>query len=433
LRTLILLALSVSCTPTAELEETGDSSAPEAALPAGLYAIDARDAEGSSDDLAPLGVMIDGVEVAALGESIHTSGGFYRAKHKLIRTLVEDHGYRVVAFENPWTMTEPLDEHLREGGGDAASLVASSLFSPWVSEETLALMEWLRAWNVANPEDQVSLMGFDIQQPWHDGPALTALLDELEPDEADAMRAAIATCDGATHTSIGEYVTDPSCGQVNDVELDSCTAGLDALEAWLATDEDAIRTQIGAEALELAWLHALSLRAWQRKLYYAEVDYSNEVRDEGMAEVFLRLRALRHPEEKTVIWAANWHIARHAEDMVASIIDAANMGGMLDDALGRAYAPFALSAYELSYQWPGQQATAVPAPTSEYAVELLLHDHGTDLLVDLEATDEDSITPGATWRLGCTDQSYAGADLLVPAEHYRGLIYLEVSEAMTSL
>ncbi|HEX8281588.1 MAG TPA: hypothetical protein VF551_09430 [Chthoniobacterales bacterium] len=55
---------------------------------------------GSTADLEPLRTLIGDSTVVAFGESYHTSGGFYRMKHRVFRYLVEKMGFRAFAIES---------------------------------------------------------------------------------------------------------------------------------------------------------------------------------------------------------------------------------------------------------------------------------------------------------------------------------------------
>jgi len=109
------------------------------------------------------------------------------------------------------------------------------------------------------------------------------------------------------------------------------------------------------------------------------------------------------------------------------------MGGFLDDALGDLYAPIGLLAYQVSIDWPGMMSGPLDPPADENNVALMLHELGREyLLVDLEfpGAADPFLTPGETYRIGT---SQTGSDRLVPAEHYRGLFYLDESPAMDGL
>src|SRR4051812_1109386 len=63
-------------------------------LPPGVAAWRGPALDQPTDDLAPLWALVGDARVIGLGESIHTSGGYYATKARLIHALVEEHGVR---------------------------------------------------------------------------------------------------------------------------------------------------------------------------------------------------------------------------------------------------------------------------------------------------------------------------------------------------
>jgi hypothetical protein len=75
---------------------TGTSGAAEDEVAPGVYVMD------WSRDLGRLGDIVGDASWVALGESVHTSGGLYRAKVDAFYYLVEEQGFRAFGFESPW-------------------------------------------------------------------------------------------------------------------------------------------------------------------------------------------------------------------------------------------------------------------------------------------------------------------------------------------
>ncbi len=414
-------------------EDTADSSSTD--WPAGIHILDGVDPELPIDDLAPLGDIIGDAGYVALGETVHASGGYYQAKHRAIRYLVEERGFRSVAFETSWTAAGLVGDYVADGSGDAEEAVTEGLFPVWASEEVLALVEWMRAWNVEHPSDPVSFWGWDIQQPWDDAPALTAFVETQLPEQAEELAAGIARCHGVAYASYAAWWLDPAAGDVSSDDDAACREALDSLEALMSEQEPALISAIGEEVLERTHLHRISLVGWQETLTSSTPTEAYAARDEAMAEVFLRLAALEHPGERVVMWAANWHIAWHTEEMVHAVYPAPNMGGHLEVALGVDYLPIALAAFDVEvspFELSGW-VTDPELPVYSDSVEMMLHElDASPLLVDLAFPDSDEpfFEPGEVYRIGTSD---VGMFFLVPAEHYRALIFLEESPEMNPL
>lgn len=91
---------------------------------AGLYRIEGIDESLPHTDLAPLEEILDRARFVGLGESVHTSGGYYRAKFRLFRYLVEVLGFRAFAIESPWQDAD-LTRDYTEGAADDRARRAS--------------------------------------------------------------------------------------------------------------------------------------------------------------------------------------------------------------------------------------------------------------------------------------------------------------------
>src|SRR5690349_15016119 len=73
--------------------------APPPPLPAGVTQLVGLNANLPSTDLEPLRAIVGNSIFVGLGESIHTSGGYERAKHRVAKYLIEEMGFRLLAFE----------------------------------------------------------------------------------------------------------------------------------------------------------------------------------------------------------------------------------------------------------------------------------------------------------------------------------------------
>jgi erythromycin esterase len=141
----------------------GGSPQPPAPVPAWVAAtanpLTTTDPAGPLDDLAPLRDAVGGAEIVGLGESVHGAAQELTLKHRVLRVLVEQLGFRNVAWEEDWTTGRRIDEYLTGGAGDPAELVAG--MSPqWRSREVADVLRWLRAFNDSRP-DKVRFTGVE--------------------------------------------------------------------------------------------------------------------------------------------------------------------------------------------------------------------------------------------------------------------------------
>lgn len=110
--------------------------------------LDTTDPNAPLGDLQPLDRMVGDAVMVGLGESTHGSYEQFTLKHRVVRLLVEQLGFRSLAMEEDWASGIDLDRYLRTGQGDPTELV-KAMRAPWNTREVQAVLEWSRAWNAA--------------------------------------------------------------------------------------------------------------------------------------------------------------------------------------------------------------------------------------------------------------------------------------------
>lgn len=111
------------------------------------------------DDLAPLRRSIGDATIVGLGESIHGVAEESTLKHRVLRFLVEDLGFRSVGWEEDWTTGLEIDAYIHGGPANLAELMAR--MSPqYQTAEVAGVLRWLRTFNAQNA-DQVRFVGVE--------------------------------------------------------------------------------------------------------------------------------------------------------------------------------------------------------------------------------------------------------------------------------
>jgi erythromycin esterase-like protein len=400
---------------------------PQPILP-GIYKLTGTDPGLPSGDLDPLRKLIGKASVVGLGESIHTSGGFYQMKHRVFRHLVEKAGFRVLAIESPWLPAQRASQFVESCGG-SADQAAEAFLGVWQSEELRDLLQWMCDWNRAHPKekDRLHILGFDVQdfdgQAHFGGWNLINFLARIGINLPDQPANGILVCARVEETS-------PRAAPIPDATHAECTQSLDALDRLFNTPASAADIIRQTSATDLAWarINLRSMRAWEDAIYYVGRDrkLSFEARDKGMADAFLAFRNLLYPKSKMVIWAANVHVARNWDAATGEL----SMGTHLARRLKRDYVPIALAGYDVGVDWGPLDPTlcGVKAYHGEDSVEARLHDLGQEFLfADLKF-------PGGRppfLRAGAAYQ--VGDDALVPRTHFDALLYLDQPPAMAPL
>ena len=104
--------------------------------------------------------------VVGLGEATHGTAEFFNAKHRIFRYLVENHGFKVFAFEADFGESIYINEAVQQGDAAAIeSLMKSKMhFWTWKTEEVKKLLEWMCTYNQGKADkEKVHYVGVDCQ------------------------------------------------------------------------------------------------------------------------------------------------------------------------------------------------------------------------------------------------------------------------------
>ncbi len=393
----------------------------------GIYRLDGIEETLAVSDLNPLKKIVRGVKVLGLGEDVHTTRGFSRAKFRLFKYLVTRHGYRVFGFESPWIRAESVATYVEtcEGTPEAA---IGGLFGVWQNESVRDLVLWMCRYNQRNPGDPLHFYGFDHQQGWDDAPRLKLLLQQFGVGAANRKVRWLDECAGATARSASLYFSRSRA--ISDAENRRCLQAL--TRGWKFLDRRGGRLVRARKAtaadIEWARIHIVGLRSWHLEEFFRETEPARAFgeRDRGMAYIAAAIREIRFPGAKTALWAHNSHISSGGTyfGTASGILP---MGSVLKGELGAEYEALGLVAYESHIDWPGVGcgSTGVASPSS---LEGKLHElEEPFLLIDLDfpGTSEPFFPHG-------TPQEVNGR-VMVPRDEFRALIFLETAEKMVPL
>ena len=311
-------------------------------LAANGTALTTTDPTADLADLEPGGRAFDEATVIGLGEAAHGTREFFRLKHRLIRYLVERQEVRLFGLEANFAETLALDRYVRYGEGDPEEALADVYFWTWNTEELLALVEWLRAFNDGREVgDRVRFYGFDAQ--FTAGPA--AALDSY-----------LRTADRLAELRIGD---DPASldddGRLADDE-GTRVARLDAADRVVTTAGERLDIQEAAHVAatdrgtwQLARRHLRTLartRDHKRARHTDDSGRAIAVRDRAMAaNVAWMLDYANTDMDRIVLWAHDAHVSR-TEDRATDGTGAPSMGYHLAERYGEEY-------YALGFDFAG--------------------------------------------------------------------------------
>jgi erythromycin esterase len=276
---------------------------------------------GDLSDLAPLGRIVGGARVVALGEATHGTREFFRMKHRVLEYLVKEKGFNTFGIEATWAECERINDYVHGAPGDPRKLLSAQRFWTWNTQEVLDMIEWMRRHN-QNPggAPRVSFRGFDMQYSRVTMDDVEAFVGRVDPAALPAIR---------EHYACFRRFEDPAGGarpldysRAPAAERESCLRGILAVYAHL-------------EAARDRYVRASSAREYERALRAARIVVQNEehlrgvplARDAHMAENAAWLLEQAGPGGRVVLWAHNGHVGN--ENLL--------MGGYLRRWLGPSY------------------------------------------------------------------------------------------------
>lgn len=211
---------------------------------------------GTTADLEPLRRLIGDATVAAFGESYHTSGGFYRMKHRIFRFLVQEMGFRAFAIESGWEGAQLAATYVQTGSGTPEQAISKHI-NVWQGTEYAELVKWIADWNRAHPDpaDKVTYFGFDIQQPKEDATGLVNYLERIGIPRSDPRSTGLSSCEGVDKNY--------PFGQIPPERHEACLQTLGRIENHFTTNQSDIVRRTSEQDYAIAKLREVGLRAWE--------------------------------------------------------------------------------------------------------------------------------------------------------------------------
>jgi erythromycin esterase-like protein len=275
-----------------------------------------EDQSGGKDYNALL-EMVGNRSFVLLGEATHGTHEFYRMRAQITKRLIEERGFDAVAVEADWPDAYRLNRYVR-GQGDATTTDAFSDFQRfptwmWRNQDVLDFIEWLRNYNariaLASESAQVGFYGLDLYSLYRSVDAVTAYLEQVDPEQAAVAKRLYAALDHVRDPQDYGYKAAaglrPTCRDAATVLLtDLVKSAPEYLSDQGRTTAD---EHFFAERNAYVVLNA---EQYYRAMFTGRVNTWN-LRDAHMVNTLLALRQhLRHSGRKgrVVVWAHNSHL-----------------------------------------------------------------------------------------------------------------------------
>ncbi|MBC7776141.1 MAG: erythromycin esterase family protein [Phycisphaerae bacterium] len=299
------------------------------------------DIKADYSDLKAFQQAVGDAKIIALGEATHGTSEFFQLKHRLLQFAIQELGVRVFAVEANQLEVEKINHYVCEGVGTAEQVIRV-MFAVWNTAEMLELIEWMRAYNIANPAQKVEFVGFDLQDPSLPMDSLSSFVSTWEPTWKPFL------------DSLQHNYREAWRKQYYPQAADSIRQG------WKA-NADRIWTLVSSKKSN--WLSKANSAAEKQRVEWAiqnarvvcqaaDIAFSQIVsgRDTFMAENIRWIQSMRKPDTRIIVWAHDSHIARsdHPDDRF-NYHQGNSMGKYLSKIFGKDYRAFGLFTYQGQY------------------------------------------------------------------------------------
>lgn len=256
----------------------------------------------SFSDLDFLVPILESKRIVLLGEQEHGDGAAFLAKIRLIKFLNKKLGFKIVAFETPFYSTLTSWEKFVKDQVNIEEVEKSLVYKHWTNS-----VEMQSLFEIAKTKE-IQLAGIDLP-----------FVRKIEQEQY------VNSVDSITRNS---HV--PNNPKFKSVLVDLLTKGITFIPG--VNDQKFFIDQINTTISDLAersdyeaifWkqefknLLALATGRWQKDAHTGQNWWSSgNIRDKQMADNIAWLTTEKYKDQKIIVWAANYHIAKNVSSEV---------------------------------------------------------------------------------------------------------------------
>lgn len=263
------------------------------------------------------------VRIVGIGEATHGTGDFFKLKHRLIEFFAKEMGFTFVAAEVPFSEALQINEYVLHGKGNPVELLKGVYFWMWQTEETLALVEWMRKHNSGVPlEKRIKFYGLDMAISKGAATTLRTILEKADPNTLSLYLPALNALENENSF---DYLQLPKTRQLE------IFSQIKDLKTYLNNNRQTYLSKVTSREFDLLY------RQIEILLQYLENHNPEDIngkssRDYYMAENAKWLLDYEGTGSKGILWAHNGHIEKHQLSPGKS-----SMGNYLVEKLGKRY------------------------------------------------------------------------------------------------
>ena len=264
---------------------------------------------------ALLDARVSAADVVALGETVHGSSGFLKIQTRLIRYLVEKHGYRLIVWENPTLRSLELARWVASCTAAKTPAPVDVLYMPTVSD--LALWDWVCDFNRAHARDPIVFRGMDVwDRPWEHYANIRRLGATFDTALLKSIEAYCPAYRASSWSHVEVVLAQPARDGkfVPEADYERCRSSLTALfdaSRLAAKDRQAKKAPAADDAFELA-LSASTILGW---LGFYNYNWSNDVlswnaRDRAQGRN-IAIAMEKHNASRSIVSAHTSHVSHN--------------------------------------------------------------------------------------------------------------------------
>ena len=251
----------------------------------------------ATQDLEFLRSIVGDFRIVSMGEATHGTREFAQLKQRVIEYCVSHLGFAAIALETNYGKTLAINDYVLNGRGNPAQAVAGTLVG---HEETVALVEWVRGWNIAH-DRKVSFFGFDMQECLPEARHLIKYLRRVDPALAATTAELAAILPPNAWSPISDSVQIAVVGRIKEI-----LASFDAKRAgWISQTTKNEWHSARQSAVVMA-----QCVGSPRVLSPEQYPKYHNWRDRCMADNVRTLLEAEGPAAKALLWAHNLHVRR---------------------------------------------------------------------------------------------------------------------------
>jgi len=268
-----------------------------------IHPLNSPPLELSDEDLEVLAYMSD-CKIVGLGEATHGTKEFFQLKHRIFKYLVENHGFKIFAFECDMGESYFVDNFVTKGEGDIDNIMKNTMhFWTWRTEEVKELLVWMREYNeFKSDENKIHFIGVDCQFLTYQVDIIISYFDKTDVSLSEDCLQFLNEID-QIGWNLTEYYSDMTLDEKEDIDLN--------VDILLTVFED-FRNEliIASSEFEYQFIKQIALNIKQvNDVHYGIAHGSRKnYRDLYMAQNTLWTSDLFGGNTKVALWAHNEHV-----------------------------------------------------------------------------------------------------------------------------